>query len=428
VQAVTDFWRVVSFTIRNKIRSKAYAVTLIVMAIAISIVINLPFVFSLIQTDETDTFGMIRDGGGVAEGLRDILAAQEGSGAALLVYDDRGSAEANEAFLREKLREGEIAGYLVITGQDEAGFPTLQYKSEDAMDFGKMGALQSGLQMLKFGRVSAELGLTERQLALLNSPVNISKVQISLSGEGAKSEMEIAISSVLAFSLVILLFIAIMMTGQMIAAEITMEKSSRIMEILITSVKPLTQMFGKITGVCIVGLSQIAALFAAAAVNFVLPHNREAFGRLGIDLSLVDPMLIVYAVLFYLAGYLLYATLFAAVGSMVSRTEELGQAVMPLTFLSMIGYFLAIFGMQNPDSRLIEAASFIPFFSPFLMMLRMGVTEPPAWEAGLAIGILLASIAVFGWLSAKIYRTGVLMYGKRPTFRELRKAMKAFNI
>lgn len=425
---MADLRRVVAFTVRHKLRSKAFIVSTVTMVLLVSILINLPFFVSLVQTDKTDTFGMIRDAGGVADALREILAAREGKEAALLVYDDRGSAEANEAFLREKIREGEIIGYLIITGRDETGFPTLEYKSEDTMDYGKMGVLQSGLQALKVGRVSAELGLSERQLAFLNSPVDIRKVQISLSGDDTKSEMEIMIASALVYALVILLFVAIMMTGQMIASEITMEKSSRVMEILITSVKPLTQMFGKIIGVCLVGLSQLLALLAAGFVNLALPHNREAFARLDIDLALIDPMLIVYALLFYLMGYLLYATLFAAVGSIVSRTEDLGQAVVPITILSMIGYFLAIFGIQNPGGGLLVAASYIPFFTPFIMFLRVGVTDPAAWEVWLSIAVLLASIVAFGWLSAKIYRTGVLMYGKRPTIRELRRAMKAYKI
>ena len=421
-----DLRRVIAFTIRNKVRTKSFVVTTVVMALIISIVVNLPFIFSLFQTDKADHFGMIRDADGIAEQLRAVLASGESGGAVLQVYDDQGSAEANESFLRDKMREGEIIGYLLVTGYDAAGFPTLQYKSEDTLDYEEMGKLQNGLQVLKFGKVSAALGLSEEQLALLNSPVEIQKVQISLSGEedgGGKSEMEIVIATFMVYILIILLFVAIMVSGQMIASEITMEKSSRIMEILITSVKPLAQMFGKIIGMCIVGLSQLLVLFGAGVANLVLPHNREAFANLDIDLSLID-----YAVIFYLTGYLLYATLYAAVGSIVSRTEDLGQAVMPISIISMIGYFVAIFGIQDPAGPLVVITSYIPFFSPFIMFLRMGVTDPALWEVWLSIGILLATIVLCGWLSAKIYRTGVLMYGKRPTIRELRKAMKAYKI
>lgn len=426
-----DLGRVIGFTVKNKIRSKSFIITTVVMVLLISLLTNLPYLISLFQSDKEDRFGMVRDAAGIAEQLQKVLAASEGSDAILHVYDDQGSAEANEAYLREKIREGEIIGYLVVTGEDAAGFPTLHYKSEDSMDYGKMGKLQSGLQTLKISRVSGELGLSQEQLALINSPVEIHKVQISLSGDdgaGGKTEGEIVIATVLVYLLIILLFVAVMVSGQMIATEITMEKSSRIMEILITSVKPLTQMFGKIIGMFLVSMSQLLILFAGAMVNLTFPHNRETFASLNLDLSLVDLRLLVHALIFYLTGFLLYATLFAAVGSIVSRTEDLGQAVMPISILSMIGYFVALYGIQDPTGGFVVAMSYVPFFSPFIMFLRMGVTDPALWEVWLSIGILLASILLFGWLSAKIYRTGVLMYGKRPTFKELRKAMKAYKI
>nr|WP_313778267.1 ABC transporter permease [Paenibacillus larvae] len=112
---------------------------------------------------------------------------------------------------------------------------------------------------------------------------------------------------------------------------------------------------------------------------------------------------------------------------MVSRTEELGQAVMPVMFLVIISFFIASFGMQNPNSTLVTVMSFIPFFSPLIMFLRIGLSDPALWEILISIGIMFASIGILAWLSAKIYRAGVLMYGKRPSFKELRKAMKSFN-
>src|SRR5690606_13268434 len=136
------------------------------------------------------------------------------------------------------------------------------------LDYDKMGKLQNGLRLIKYNQVSAELGLSDEQLALLNSPVQIAKVQISLTDEqGGRSESEIIIATVMVYVMIILLFVAVMVSGQMIATEITMEKSSRIMEILITSVKPLTQMFGKIIGMFIVGISQLLVLFAGGIAN-----------------------------------------------------------------------------------------------------------------------------------------------------------------
>lgn len=230
------------------------------------------------------------------------------------------------------------------------------------------------------------------------------------------------------YVMIIFLFMAIMTSGNMIASEITAEKSSRVMEILITSVSPLKQMFGKIFGMFVVVIVQVTFYLAVILTNISMPHNKGALGNLDIDLSLVDPILLIYALLFFLTGFFLFATLYAAVGSIVSRTEDLGQAVMPLTFVSLAGFYIAIFSISAPDSMLVKVTSYIPVFSPFVMLLRLGLTDVPMWQTLLSFGILLVSIYAAVYISAKIYRTGVLMYGKRPSLKEIRKAMKAYKI
>jgi ABC-2 type transport system permease protein len=230
------------------------------------------------------------------------------------------------------------------------------------------------------------------------------------------------------YLILFLLFTTIMGTGQLIATEITAEKSSRVMEVLVTSVSPLTQMFGKIFGMFIIGLSQTALFVAAAAINLSMPHNDSALKSIGINIKDVPVDVFIYAIAFYLIGYFLFATLYAGVGSLVSRTEDLGQAVMPLMFLNLGGFYIGMFGLNAPDSTFVKVASFIPFFTPYAMFMRIGMTEVPIWEIAVSLGVLLITTLVCGWLSAKIYRTGVLLYGKRPTIKELRKAMKAYKL
>ncbi len=423
---------VIRFTVMNKLRSKAFKVTTLILMLLLIIGTNVPYIISLFDKDEASSIGMIysSDESGIGAKLKAVFDAQEPHEVDLQLYPQQGSADANEIFLKKQIQDGHIKGYLIEGEPDEAGFPKMTYKSEENMDFGMQGKLETGLRQLKMQQVIADLGLTAEQVGMINSPVQVDKVQISLTGEveAGKSAGEIAIASGMVYFLIIMLFIAVMVSGQLIATEITAEKNSRVMEILITSVAPLAQMFGKIIGIFLIGLMQIVLFVGAAAVSLAMPHNRSTFEGFNIDLSLIDPMLLVYALIFYITGYLLYATLFAAVGSIVSRTEDLGQAITPITMLSMVGYFIAIFGISAPNSILVVVSSYIPFFSPFIMFLRMGVTEPALWEVWLSICILLATILGMGWLSAKIYRTGVLMYGKRPTFKELRKAMKAYKV
>lgn len=233
---------------------------------------------------------------------------------------------------------------------------------------------------------------------------------------------------VLVYVLLIMIFMVVTMYGNMIAMEITAEKSSRVMEILISSVSPLKQMFGKILGMFLLALTQISAYMIIIAANLLLPHNREILKKLDLSLADVDLSLLAYFVLFYLLGYLLYSTVFAAIGSLVSRTEDLGQALTPMTFLTLAGFYIGLFGINMPDSMFVKVSSFIPFFTPFIMFLRVGLSDPAWWEIALSVLLLAVSILAMGWLAAKIYRTGVLLYGKRPGIRELRKAMKAYKV
>lgn len=434
VRTLNNFWTVVSFSLRNRMRTKSFIVTTIIISVVLCIGINLPWFISRFSSDEPDRIGFIEnDAPAVTERLQAYYGSQEKPGIELVGFPDAGSDEANEEALKERVKNKEIEGYLVFETEGQP-FPSVTYKSEKLMDTGRTSSLSAALQAIKADIILAGANLTEEQRAALAQPVQITAVQISAAegtgsiGDSGKSEEEQILAFILVYALIIVLFMGIMITGQMIATEITAEKSSRVMEILVTSVAPLTQMFGKIVGMFLVGITQIGIYIAVAAVNIMLPHNLEMLKTWNLDPSSLDPMLYVYAVIFYLTGYFLYATMYAAIGSIVSRTEELGQAVMPMTMLSLVAFYIGVFGISTPNAGFVEITSFIPFFTPFVMFMRIGLADPALWEVLLSLGILLATILALGWLSAKIYRTGVLMYGKRPSIKELRKAMKAYKV
>jgi len=422
-----------SFSMRNRMRSKAFITTTVTIAILTTVIINVMYFITMNPFDEPDRIGfMENDAPAVTDRLKAFYSGQEKPLIELVGYPDAGSDEANEEAMKERVRSKEIKGYLDF--ETDGLFPKVIYKSDQPMDTGRTSSLQSALQAIKADIILSGANLTEEQRAALAQPVRIDAVQISTAegpgavGEEGKSEEEQIFAFILVYIVIILLYTGLMITGQLIATEITSEKSSRVMEILVTSVKPLTQMFGKIFGMCLVGLTQIGIFGVTVVANLMLPHIQEMFQDLNLDLSKLDPMLIVYAVVFYLAGYFLYATLYAAIGSIVSRTEELGQALTPLTMISMIAFFVAIFSMSNPNAAYVVVMSYIPFFTPYFMFTRIGMADPAQWEVLLSLGLMIATILACGWLSAKIYRTGVLMYGKRPTMKELWKAMKAYKV
>lgn len=431
---MSNTWTVIRFTFMNKIRTKSFIVTTLIFALLITVGINIPYfiqLFSGDKADEATRIGLVYgEQQAIAEDLNQMLPGIT-KNYQFVKYDAY-----DEAVLNKDVAKGDIEGYIRFETKEGSKFPAVVYNSEDeTLDPELHSALQAALQGPKTRSVVEGLTLTDEQINEINTPVQINTRGVESQGAGGtgaaaadNDAKDNPVNYVVVYALVILFFITLMGTGNMIASEVTTEKSSRIMEILITSVSPLSQMFGKVIGMFLLGIAQIATFGVVVVINLMLPHNMDALSSLNLDLGAIDPMLLVFGIVFYIFGYFLYAVLYAAIGSIVSRTEDLGQAIMPLTMVSLAAFYIAIFSLSVPNSTLMKVSSYIPFISPTSMIVRIGLGNPPLWEIIVSLAILIVSIFFFGWLSAKIYRTGVLMYGKRPTFKELGKAMKAYKM
>jgi ABC-2 type transport system permease protein len=429
---MNNMMTVIKFTFMSKFQSKSFRVMSIIIILLMTVIINLPSLIEKFSSDEATKIGVI--GGGqteVMQKLADYYGKQESSEITIVQLQDAGSKEANEKLAKQQIMEEKIEGYLELTAGAAGEFPKVVYKSEGSMEFSLANKLQAALQLIKQDMILKDSGVSKELLAKLQTPVKIDTVQISTTAEdaaGGKSESEMVMAYALVYVLLFLLYMGVIGFGNMVAMEITAEKSSRVMEILITSVSPLKQMFGKIIGICLLALLQIAIIIAAAAANLSIPANGELIKELNLSWSDLQLSMLIYFLIFYIMGFFIYATVFAAVGSLVSRTEEVGQAIMPVTFLIMAAFFVAMYGLNDPNAGFVVAMSYVPFFSPLIMFLRIGMSDPAVWEIWLSIAILFASIVGMAWLAAKIYRTGVLMYGKRPSLKELRKAMRAYKV
>jgi ABC-2 type transport system permease protein len=413
----------------NRVRAKAFTVSTLIFAIVLTVIMNLPAIISYFSSSDGSAakIGIVGQETEVTRSLKSFYESQPEPELQIVMLGDAGSKEANAKLGKEKLDAGDVKGYLELVEDPAAGFPKVIYNSKSSMDFSMESKLKRVLQVIKAEIVVKDFGLTAEQRTKLNAPVIVETVQVQ-EGTSGKTESQMAVAYVLVYALLFLLYMTVIGYGNMVATEITAEKSSRVMEVLISSVSPLKQMFGKIIGICLLGLVQIAVFVVVGAANMLMPHNKEMIGELNISLGDIQLSLLGYFIIFYLLGYFIYATIFAAVGSLVSRTEEVGQAIMPVMFLIIAAFMIAMFGLQSPNAPFVVAMSFVPFFSPLIMFLRIGMSDPAWWEVWLSIGVTAATMFLLGWLAAKMYRVGVLMYGKRPSFKELRKAMKAFKV
>ncbi|AIQ56017.1 ABC transporter permease [Paenibacillus borealis] len=423
---------IINFTFKNKVRTKSFMITTLILVLLLSIGMNIPYLIKVFNGED-----------GAKDAKQIGVVAEQGFRPAelLLAYTPPADTDAqvvftaypsaDDAALKQGLEDEKIEGYLTFASEAGEGVPPVTYHSKDGDISDKVQSyLQTALQQVNTGLIVGDK-LTESQVAAIFAPVSIGTEQLNADAAASGSEegdAKPAINYVVVYVLLMLFFMSVMMTGNMIAAEITSEKSSRIMEILITSASPLTQMFGKVIGIFLVGLLQIAIISASIAVNLMLPHNSGILADFDLDLGQLNASILVYGLILYILGYFLYALMYAAVGSIVSRTEDLGQAIMPVMMLGFVSFYIPLFSISNADTMLVKVASYVPFTSSLSLLLRIGVGQVATWEILVSLAILLVTTFIFGWLAAKIYRTGVLMYGKRPSIKEIRKAMKAYKI
>ncbi len=228
------------------------------------------------------------------------------------------------------------------------------------------------------------------------------------------------------YIMIFALYMVILLYGQMVATNVATEKSSRAMEVLITSAKPTSMMFGKVIASCLAGFIQIVAVFGSALLFYNL--NKSYWGDNPIVDSIfnIPPELLVYMLVFFVLGFLIYAFLFGAVGSTASRLEDINTSVMPLTMLFIIAFVVVMFSMFSGDidNTLMVVCSYIPFTSPMSMFTRIAMSTVPWYEIAISIAILIGSTVGVGVLSAKIYRVGVLMYGTTPKISSIIKAIR----
>ncbi|MFC0211661.1 ABC transporter permease [Paenibacillus chartarius] len=433
---MSNVWSVIRFTFKSRVRTPSFRIMTMVFIALITVLVNLPSVIAYFMNQSKaaegePAVGVFLSAGPAAHKLIEsgFSSKQPQPLLRFVTLPEQGSAAANERMAKEKITAKEIQGYLELSEPKDSTFPDVIYKSPDSLTSNQEQFLQTLLRSIKIDMAVEGSDLTAEQKAEIQLPVRFESRQISLdaAGAGEKTEDELRVAYGLVYALLMFIYIGVIGYGNMVAMEITAEKSSRVMEVLIASVSPLKQMFGKIVGISLLGLMQVGILLVTAIVNLNLPHNAELLAAFNMNWTDIPLSLLVYFVFFYLGGFFLYATMFAAVGSLVSRTEDVGPAIMPVTYVIIAAFIVAMAGLQSPNAGYVAVMSFIPLFTPLLMFLRIGMSEPPLWQIVLSMAELVASIGLLGWLSAKIYRTGVLMYGKRPSLRELRRAMRAYK-
>lgn len=228
------------------------------------------------------------------------------------------------------------------------------------------------------------------------------------------------------YIMIFALYMVILLYGQMVATNVATEKSSRAMEVLITSAKPTSMMFGKVIASCLAGLIQLVAVFGSALLFFNL--NKTYWGDNAIVSSIFNmpTSLLIYMLIFFLLGFFIYAFMYGAIGSTTSKLEDINTSVMPVTMLFIIAFIVVVFSLSSGtvDNTLLKVCSYIPFTSPIAMFTRIAMSTVSFYEIAISIAILIVSAVGIGIISAKIYRVGVLLYGTTPKIGTVLKLIR----
>jgi ABC-2 type transport system permease protein len=322
-------------------------------------------------------------------------------------------AEVKKA-LDERVRNKNLDGYVVLPADLlKDGQP--EFYARNTADLFTRSNVQSRISLAVRAQRLVEANIDESLVRKMSEPVRLKEFPTGGTGQQSSGES----SFYLVFGVGFLIYLSVLMYGQMILGAVIEEKETRIAEILFSSMRSFPLMMGKLIGVSLVALTQLG-IWVLAFLAFSVWGVAAAAGR-GVTISLphIPPVVLVYFALFFLLGYFIYSTIYALIGSMVTTAQEGGQLALPVLLLLIAGFYLAFPIIRAPNSSLAFWASMFPFFAPITMLVRIVTEMPPFWQIALSLGIGFATVAGLTWLASRVYRVGMLMYGKKASIPEV---------
>lgn len=322
--------------------------------------------------------------------------------------------------LLERIRAKEFDAYLIIPPDATSPDARFEYRSRRGGDFTLSEALLRGLNQAVQSQRLADAKIDESQLRRLTAPVKFDAKGLDESGAEKDSGGVFAASFVIA----LMIYLTLAIYGQAILGAVVEEKETRIAEILFSSARPVVLMFGKLVGVGLAGLTQLSIWVGSAASLVAFAALQADLRPLLKSVPTITPAMVLLFLIFFLLGYFLYASIFALIGSAVTSVQEGGQFSFPPAMLMLISFYFSFAVIRDPNSSVSFWVSIAPFFAPITMPVRILAETPPLWQIALSIAVNLLAIVALVWVAARIYRVGMLIYGKRATIPEIWKWLR----
>ncbi|HZJ47320.1 MAG TPA: ABC transporter permease [Pyrinomonadaceae bacterium] len=423
----------------QRVRSRMFIVTTILLPLMMALFGIVPAVVLSINAGDASRIAVVDQTGKLFDRLQSVLVEEQGVEAATgvdnpiripsntspstntanniilrNVTDNTRPIDDLKADLDKELSAKQIDGYILIPADimENGG---ARFFRGNSSDFFISRRLRTALTRVVREQRLLDANVDPRTVRELDRPVGLVATRVSTSGEVRDSAAGLAF----VFGIGLIMYISVLLYGQVVLGAVIEEKETRIAEVLFSSVKPFTLMIGKLVGVSFLALTQLAIW--GIAIGGLGAYGISVLASRGVPTSIPSLPFVfyIYFVLFFLLGYYVYSTLYALVGSIVTTAQEGGQLAMPIILLLAVGFYLFLPVSRNPDSNFAFWVSLVPFFAPITMLMRIITQTPPFWQIALSLFIGFSTIVLFTWLASKIYRIGMLMYGKRASIPEI---------
>ncbi|HVZ37737.1 MAG TPA: ABC transporter permease [Candidatus Kapabacteria bacterium] len=414
-------WAIARWEYLQKVRSKGFIISLVVTPLLIVLFSVGPSLLFNQDADKTKVIAVVDSTGTLAADLRAQLEQMKlASGQrAYTVRDYMGSTGRFDSALARSDRDvlAEVTdGTLVL--RDSAGQIRVTYRSTNPSEIVMLSKFEHVIQQIVSQRKLHEAGIDSALYSRLTRDIDITPIKVTKQGEQGSGFL---VTFFTAYAGCILLMFLVITTGQSLVRGLVEEKSNRIMEMLIGSCTPYELMWGKLLGLSGLGITQMLVwvLLALSAFTFLTIPMQVTTSLESVVAVL--PLILAYMVL----GYIFYAALFIGVGSLVTTEQEAQVANSYLMMLLVFPMAFSVVVIQMPDASYVRVLSHIPFLAPSLMMIRVVAKMPPAWEILSTVGVMILSTIVLVWIAGKVFRTAILMYGKRPSMGEIMRWIRS---
>ncbi|MFW3651430.1 ABC transporter permease [Staphylococcus caprae] len=409
---MNKFWSTFKLTYLSKIKSKAFIIFMSIIVILMIALSNIDKIIDLFDNGP-DKVGVVTQN----EQIYKVLKKQSHALDDDATFKKVSEKDAHKLVKNEKLKKA------YIVKQDKHHQLSGTILSKDNVEAEDEQKLTEVLTSIQSQLVASNLNLSQNELKQLQVRSHVDSKVISNKEDSQLNSGEQTLNYILVYATLMLIFFIVFNYAGQVAMEIATEKTSRVIEMIITSVSPVIHILAKIAGVIAVAFTQVIMIIIMALLCVYAFDLKSLFKEFDIQMNHLAWQIIIVSILCLIVGILSYVLLAAILGSLATRIEDMNQTLMPLTLLAMIAFYIAIFSIMKPDMLLTKITSFIPFLAPFELLVRAQSSDLEIWEIAVSMGISIIVVALLLWIAVKTYKDSVLTFEK-GLFKSIQRLVK----